>query len=235
MADPSRIVADAEALLQRVSPEGRRLAARARQRRFTARMKTARRLAAAMAAVIAVAILWGLLVGPIGQFGFLAALVAMAVAWVAILLLSRTPAETPQTLAQSDLPLLPQRTEAWLQDQRAALPAPAARLVDGIGVRLEALAPQLVALDAREPVAAEVRKLLSIELPELIEGYRRVPTALRGGARDGPPPDRQLADGLGVVDEQLARISADLAAGDLQKLATQGRYLELKYGGEEPG
>ncbi len=32
-----------------------------------------------------------------------------------------------------------------------------------------------------------------------------------------------------MVDSELARMSADLASGDLNKLATQGRYLELKY------
>ena len=75
-----------------------------------------------------------------------------------------------------------------------------------------------------------MRKLLSIELPELIEGYARVPLSMRKIERDGgPSPDRQLAEALGVVDEQLGQISADLASGDLHRLATQQRYLELKY------
>jgi hypothetical protein len=146
----------------------------------------------------------------------------------------REPEETPQRLAQSDLPQLPSRTEAWLQRQRPALPAPAARLVDGIGLKLETLAPQLAGLDPAEPAAAGIRKLLSVELPELIEGYARVPQNLRKLERDGPSPDRQLLDGLGLVDRQLAEMSEDLAAGDLRALATQQRYLELKYkDGEE--
>ena len=45
-------------------------------------------------------------------------------------------------------------------------------------------------------------------------------------------PDKQLVDGLTVVDSELTRISEQLATGDLNKLATQGRYLELKYQGE---
>jgi hypothetical protein len=32
-----------------------------------------------------------------------------------------------------------------------------------------------------------------------------------------------------VVDSELERMSTQLAAGDLKALATQGRYLELKY------
>ena len=229
MADPHRVMADAEALLQRVSPEGRRLAQRQRQRRNRARLRALGRATAAAMAIILLAIAWGVVVGPIGQIGFLAAVIAMAIAAVVIFATSHEPEETAQSLAVSDITLLPQKTEAWLQRQRAALPAPAQRLADGIGLKLEALAPQLASLDPREPAAAEVRKLLATELPELIEGYTRVPLNLRQDSSNGPAPDKQLVEALGVVDSELARMSADLASGDLQKLATQGRYLELKY------
>ncbi|HWI84698.1 MAG TPA: hypothetical protein VNT42_00040 [Sphingomonas sp.] len=228
MPDPHRVVADAEALLQRVSPEGRRLAQRQRQRRNRQMMKALGRALVASVGIILAAIAVGF-VFPIGQFGFLAALIAMAIAWVVIFAMSHEPEETVQSLAVSDITLLPQKTEAWLQRQRAALPAPAQRLADGIGLKLEALAPQLVGLDPREPAAAEVRKLLATELPELIEGYNRVPLSLRADAGNGVTPDKQLVEALGVVDSELARMTADLASGDLHKLATQGRYLELKY------
>ena len=229
MANSDRIIADAEALLRRVSPEGRHYAQRQRRRRMQAMARVARRLIVATGALIAAMFAWGFIVGPIGQFGLLAVVAAIVLAWVVIVGLSREPEETPQRLAQSDLPLLPSRTEAWLQRQRPALPAPAARLVDGIGLKLEALTPQLVGLDPAEPAAAGIRKLLSVELPELIEGYARVPQNLRKIERDGPSPDRQLLDGLSLVDSQLAEMSEDLAAGDLRALATQQRYLELKY------
>ena len=235
MANADRVVADAEALLQRVSPEGRKLAQRQRQRRNRARIKALGRAIIASLVIIAAAIGWGIVVGPIGQMGFLAVLVAMAVAWFAIFAIGHEPQETVQSLAASDITLLPQRTEAWLQRQRPALPAPAQRLADGIGVRLEQLSPQLAGLDPREPAAAEVRKLLSIELPELIEGYARVPLSMRRTEIDGgQSPDRQLTDALRVVDEQLGEISAGLATGDLRRLATQQRYLELKYKDEDP-
>jgi hypothetical protein len=160
-------------------------------------------------------------------------LIAILASWVAIFAMSHEPTETVQSLAASDITMLPQKTEAWLQRQRAALPAPAQRLADGIGLKLEALAPQLVGLDPREPAAAEVRKLLSVELPELIEGYARVPLSLRQDTSNGLAPDKQLVEALNVVDSELARMSADLASGDLNKLATQGRYLELKYKDED--
>jgi len=228
MPDPNRVMADAEALLQRVSPEGRRLAQRQRQRRNRALIKSfGRALGATMAIILAaIAIGW---VFPIGQMGFLVALVAVLAAWVVVFAMSHEPEETVQTLASSDITMLPQKTEAWLQRQRAALPAPAQRLADGIGLKLEQLAPQVASLDPREPAAAEVRKLLSVELPELIDGYTRVPLSLRQEAGNGIAPDKQLVEALSVVDSELARMSADLASGDLNKLATQGRYLELKY------
>src|SRR3546814_733459 len=134
---------------------------------------------------------------------------------------------------KTDLAELPLRIEEWLERQRAALPAPAARLVDGIALKLEALTPQLQTLEPREPAAAEIRKLIGEELPELVNGYRRVPQSLRRDGRNGMTPDNQLIDGLHVVDAELARMTDQLASGELHKLATQGRYLELKYKGGE--
>ena len=46
-------------------------------------------------------------------------------------------------------------------------------------------------------------------------------------------PEKQLLDGLAVVDTELSRMSEQLARGDLERLATQGKYLELKYQGGE--
>ncbi|MBW8742779.1 MAG: hypothetical protein JF628_00255 [Sphingomonas sp.] len=228
MPDPNRVMADAEALLQRVSPEGRRLAQRQRQRRNRVLLKAFLRALGATIAIILAATAVGWVI-PIGQIGFLAALVAILAAWVVMFAISHEPEETVQTLAASDITMLPQKTEAWLQRQRPALPPPAQRLADGIGLKLEQLAPQVASLDPREPAAAEVRKLLSVELPELIDGYTRVPLNLRQDAGNGIAPDKQLVEALSVVDSELARMSADLASGDLNKLATQGRYLELKY------
>jgi hypothetical protein len=241
MRDLTRITEDIAAdmaarageMLHRHSPEGRRTRQRARERRRRALARIARRMVLAVVAVFVAAIAWGVVIGPIGIGGLMAAGVAILLAWVAILSLSTRPAASPAAIAASDLPLLPERTEEWLQKQRPALPAPAARLVDGIGLKLEALAPQMATLNPQDPAAAEIRKLLCEELPELVDGYRRVPEALRRTARDGPSPDQQLIDGLAVVDGEVARMAAQLASGDLHKLATQGRYLELKYRGDE--
>ena len=231
MVDSGRVIEQAEAMLRRFSPEGRRLALRARRRRFEAVLRRLFRAAVAALLIALGAGLFGLVFEPIGMTGLLLTALVIALA-AAVILFWPARAPTPEKLATADLALLPQRTEEWLERQRPALPAPAARLVDGIGVKLEALAPQLAGLDPREPAAAEIRKLIAEELPELVSGYQRVPASLRREVRDGISADKQLVDGLTVVDSELARMTQQLAAGDLQKLATQGRYLELKYKGD---
>lgn len=224
------IIAKAEVLIQRHS-EGRRLQKRARER---SRRNVARRLsrmAVATAAILFALVAIGLVGFPVGTTGVM--LAALAIVGTC-LLLSVFPQEreaTAESLPTTQLALLPLKTEEWLSTQRLALPAPAARLVDGIGVKLEALVPQLQTLDEREPAAAAVRRLIGDELPELVKGYTRVPIALRRVDTDGIVPEKQLLDGLAVVDTELSRMSENLARGDLERLATQGKYLELKYQG----
>jgi hypothetical protein len=231
--DPNPIVAHAEDLLRRLSPQGRERARRARARRRKAAARMFRRVVAATSAIFLAMLAYGLFIGPVGFEGIMAAVLAVILSTVAIIAFSRAPEATPEALVQTDLAQLPGRTEEWLERQRPALPAPAARLLDGLGVRLEALAPQLATLNPAEPAAIEVRKLLADDLPELVNGYQRVPQPLRRQARNGQSPDGQLVEGLEVIDSEIARMTAQLASGDLDKLATQGRYLELKYRGDD--
>lgn len=233
MIDSESIIRHAEDFLRRVSPEGRARAQRARERRRKAFLRVAKRLVLTTLGIFLAAIVAGLILGPIGDTGVLVTALALVVAWAGIIFFSQSPEPTPEALVQTDLALLPGRTEEWLERQRPALPAPAARLVDGIGVRLDALGPQLQGLDPREPAAAEVRRLIGEELPELVKGYQRVPQTLRREVRDGTSPDSQLIDGLRLVDSELQRMTEQLAAGDLDALATRGKYLELKYKGDE--
>ena len=120
-------------------------------------------------------------------------------------------------------------TEQWLDTQRKLLPAPAQTLVDGIGVKLDMLSPQLAGLSEEQPAAAELRKLIGEQLPELIKSYGKVPPSLRTVARNGKSPDAQLADGLRLIDGEIAEMSEQIAQGDLDSLATRGRFLEIKY------
>ncbi len=227
------IIEHAADFLRRISPEGRAASRRRRERRKAALRRIAKRLVLVSVLILAATIVAGIVLGPIGLNGLLIMILAMVLAWTAILMVSRSPDPTPERLATSDLALLPQQTEEWLDRQRPALPAPAQRQLDQLALSLEAIAPQLAALDPRQPEAIEARRLIGDELPELVRGYQRVPFSLRREPMNGgPSPDRQLVDGLDTIGEEIARMNARLAAGDLKALATQNRFLEIKYRGD---
>ena len=179
------------------------------------------------------AILFGSMVAgffiPLGTTGVMIALGLIVAALLLIVLLPSEPRVRTQALAAAPLTALPLQTEIWLDNQRKALPAPAVTLADSIGVKLETLAPQLERLSEQEPAAQEIRKLLSDHLPELVTGYESIPASLRREERNGRVPEQQLVEGLTVIDGELARISETLASGDIDKLAVQNRFLELKY------
>ena len=159
-------------------------------------------------------------------------MIALGVIIAALVLIALVPTETrvrTEALAQTELAALPLKTEIWLENQRKALPAPAITLVDSIGVRLETLAPQLERMGEGDPAAQEIRKLLADHLPELVTGYQSIPQPLRRQERNGRVPETQLVEGLSVIDAEIARMSETLASGDLDKLAVQNRFLELKY------
>jgi hypothetical protein len=233
MAVSDDIIEHASEFLRRISPEGRASARRRRERRKQAFRRIARRIVLACVAILGIAMATGFVIGPIGIGGVFTMILAMMLAAAAITLWSRAPDVTPEKIATSDLALLPARTEDWLETQRPALPAPAQRQIDQLGLSLEALAPQLAVLDPAQPEALEVRRLIGDELPELIRGYQRVPVSLRRQPMDGgASPDRQLSDGLRTIDEEVARLNTRLAAGNLKALATQNRFLEIKYKGD---
>ena len=173
---------------------------------------------------------------PLGLFGALFVMLALIAVTVTLAVWpGEATAPPPERLRTVDLAQLPAQTGRWLAAQRPALPAPAVTLADRIGQRLDQLAPQLARLDADAPIAGEVRQLVAEQLPDFVGGYTRVPAGLRTVPRNGKTPDAQLVDGLGVIDRQLADLSAQLAQGDLDTLATRGRYLEIKYRGDEAG
>ncbi|HMO74000.1 MAG TPA: hypothetical protein PKD99_01540 [Sphingopyxis sp.] len=177
------------------------------------------------------AALFGALIQPLGFIGLLALLVLLI--GVAVIFGKWPPFPEPRQadLPRTDLRQLAGRTEIWLEAQRPALPAPARQLVDGIGVQLDLLAPQLQTLDATSPAAANIRKLVGEDLPELVAGYQRIPAGLRGEAHAGRTPDETLLGGLKTLESEIGHAARSLAAGELDKLATRERYLQLKYQG----
>lgn len=232
-SESDRILQQADQLLRRVSPAARDLARRQRQRRQQ-RMMRRLRTAVIWGAVIMAAIIGvSMVLSALNLAWIVGGLIICAIIAFFILVAPGEEETTAEKLMESELPALPAKTESWLASQRLALPAPAARQLDGIATRLEELRPQLQNLDPREPAAVEVRRLVGVELPELVEGYKRVPEHLRRDDGRGRSPEKQLVEGLGIVEEEIGRMTRQLASGDLDALATQGKYLELKYRGDE--
>lgn len=228
MSRSDRVLADAEAVLRRHSERGQSLSARARQRRNAGLMRKVKYAFWAVLAVFLASMVSGFVV-PLGTTGVM---IALGIAILCVVTIAMLPAQgqvKTQALAATDLTALPLKTEIWLENQRKALPAPAVTLVDSIGVKLEILAPQLERLNDQEPAAQEIRRLLADHLPELVTGYQSIPAPLRREERNGRVPEKQLVDGLSVIDAEIGRMSESLASGDLDKLATQNRFLELKY------
>lgn len=190
------------------------------------------RIAIADTAILVAALVIGWIV-PLGMFGALAVMAALIAATLFFAIFPLEPEARPEKFHETPLKALPRQTESWLERQRPALPAPAANLIDSIGVRLDTLGVQIANLDEREPAAAEIRKLVGEELPELINGYKRVPELLRRVDRNGATPDAQLVQGLKLIEEEIGQMTAQLAQGDLDLLATRGRYLQIRYRGDD--
>ena len=193
------------------------------------------RIAAAVLAILVGFTLVGMVM-PVGIMGalLLMAMLVAAVAGLAVWPSDAPPAAPPpDRLRTVDLKALPAQTGRWLGAQRPALPAPARSVADRIGARLEVLSPQLGQVDPADENALELRRLIGEQLPAFVNDYARVPTPLRTVERNGRTPDRELVDGLSLIEREIAAMTERLAQGDLDSLSTRGRYLEMKYKGEE--
>lgn len=188
--------------------------------------RRARLVAAAL--VCLAALLAGAFFG-IGAFALVAVMAGVLALLLAIFFAPATPVPTPERLARSELKALPAQTARWLDAQRPVLPPAAVPLLDRLDQRLDTLGLQLGALDDGSPAAAEVRRLVGEQLPAFVKDYQRVPPAMRRTPHAGKTPDQQLADGLGVIEREIGELSEELARGDLDRLATRGRFLEIKY------
>ena len=181
--------------------------------------------------LLILSIFWGLVM-PLGVGGILIIAIAAALVVVGAALFSREADVTAQTIAQASLPDLAERTDRWLDQQRRALPAPAQTLADSIGERLAAIGPQIAALDPRGAEAVELRRMVGEDLPDLVERYARVPEHLRREERNGRVAEADLVEGMRVLDRQLDEFGRNLAATDMDRLASHKRYLELRYEGD---
>lgn len=189
------------------------------------------RAAMAVGVVLVGAGIIGAVIDGIGFWGvMITALLGTAAAYM-LLRYPEMPMPTAESLRETDLGTLAGKTEIWLEAQRPALPAPAIPIVQAIGLRLDALAPQLQALEESNPASREVRKLVGEHLPELINSYKRIPEPLRRQDNGGKTPEQQLVDGLKRIDLEIETMTSQIARGELDKLATRERFLEIRYDG----
>lgn len=190
--------------------------------------------ALAVAAIFVASTVAGLVLDGIGFAGIVVTFLALVAAVVIFGQYPRVklPSRADLTRTQ-DARQLVARTELWLEQQRPALPAPAVRLVEGIGVQLDALGAQLAHVDPAHAAAGETRKLVGEVLPEMIDAYRRIPAHLRTEQRAGSTPDQQLVDSLTKIGAEIDHVTRQLAEGSLDDLAIRSRYLDYKYGGAD--
>ena len=239
MSDVDDQIARARAAMERIAGDYGAVA-RTHQKRIRRTAghvgRKLRNVALADAAILFAAVVIGMILpGGLGILGVMAVFMLLVAVSLGILMAPGPRAPTERTLQQVELKALPRQTERWLEAQRLALPAPAVRLVDSIGQKLEALTPQLSRVEDNTEAAFEVRKLVGEQLPAFIKDYERVPVTLRAQERNGRSPDAELVDGLKLIEREIGDMTQRLAAADLDQLQTRGRYLELKYKDEGQG
>ncbi len=192
-------------------------------------MKKARNIALAVGGLWIGASIIGAIIGGIGFTGVM----TLGIATVAALaIFSRYPRmKMPKRadLNTENVRQLVAKTELWLEMQRSRLPKPIAKSLTFIGSQLDELQPQLEEVDQKHPTAAEIRKLVGEDLPDMIEGFLKIPESLRYEEKNDTTPVKQLESGLDVISREIDSINRQLAQGSIDDLAIRGKYLDYKY------
>lgn len=191
------------------------------------------RIAIADGAILVAAVVIGMIV-PLGIMGAVLFMALLVAATLFLAFWSPAPPAPPQPekLRTVDLKILPAQTTRWLAARRDRLPTGARGVADRIATRLNVLSPQLGEVDPAGETAYELRRLIGEQLPAFVGDYERVPATLRDQPRNGKSPDAELIDGLSLIEREIAEMTERLAQGDLDSLATRGRFLEMKYRGD---
>ncbi|WP_340588743.1 hypothetical protein [Erythrobacter alti] len=234
-----RILSDSRAVLRdnqtggRHRLEGRSIgqgSAKLKRKHFTRKLI---QLAVGMIGIFVAAGVAGAILNGIGFWGVMISLLVMFLLFGVVFKQKiKVPQRADLTRTQ-DARQLVARTELWLEHQRHALPAPAVKIVDDLGVQLDALGKQLAHVDPTHEAAGEVRRLVGEILPETIDSYTKIPANLRNEERAGSTPDKQLVSSLGKISKEVDSVTRQLAQGSLDDLAIKDRYLDYRYGDAE--
>jgi hypothetical protein len=207
-------------------PNAVKLQARRLERTTRSVGRRLRNMAFGVLAVLVAAFLYGNLVAPLGFLGLMVTLMAAICTMFVLAGWPKERAPKLEKLPEAPLATLPAKVESWLEGQRLALPAPAAREIDRIMAQLDRLGPELKTLDPATPQADDARKLLADHLPRLVKSYADVPATERGTAE----AQGHFREGLKVVGSEIDRLTTDIARERLRALETEGRFLESRYG-----
>ena len=196
-------------------------------------LNRAKYFAGAVLTILVTAGIAGVVLNGIGFTGVM--MVALAVMAAAFVFGNYPKVKVPkrEDLKEGSPQQMVANTELWLEQQRKALPAPAAKVVDDLGVQLDALGLQLETIDAAHPAMSDVRELVGEYIPETIDNYRKIPEHLRKEQHTGKSADERLTDSLGKLSGEIDRVTRQLAEGAMDDLAIKDRYLEYRYGGAE--
>jgi hypothetical protein len=132
--------------------------------------------------------------------------------------------------ARPRLDLLARDTEDWLLERCRALPRPALPALDRILDRVRELQPDLAALPSDSPLAGETDRLLGRHLPRLVDTFLELPSPARDPRGEN---SRRLTESLGVVADELTRLSGEIGEGRRLGFDTQHRFIETRYGGSD--
>jgi len=224
---------DPPTVLHGLTPrELRRLRSRrlskARGQRWRHRLRRLKRASLASSAILVAVAVQAILTDGLGAAEVIFTFFAMIAAFMVFAIYPRTRTLAVNKAGAMDLPGLLGQTPVWLDSQRRLLPPPAQEMVDLLQVRIEEFAPQLCRLEANDPVANHVQRLLGEDLPALVGSYTSIPDALTRQQHAGSTPIEQLQAGLASITRELERIGTAAAAGQLDALAIRSRYLDAR-------
>ncbi len=203
---------------------------RQRQMRWSHRLRRLKRAVLVTSGIFLAALALAIVNDGLADADLILAGLAGVIAFFGFLIFPRFRAPTIHELEAVRLDELGRATEHWLEMQRPLLSGRARSQLDKLGFCLERLTPQLAQLDEREPIAHEIRGLLTNHLPAMVESYIRIPETHRAQPdAAGVTPEARLVNGLAIIEREIDTVSGHISRGEFHELAKRGRYLEIRY------
>ncbi|HEX8443856.1 MAG TPA: hypothetical protein VF631_09445 [Allosphingosinicella sp.] len=167
---------------------------------------------------------YGIAVAPVGGPSLVAAGAATLAAATAALVWPSRRAPAGESVARAELAALPFRAEDYLLRHRDLLPSVACAALDAIHDALGELDRHLGELHPDAPLAGEAHRLLQAHLPGLIDSFLALPKSART-----PDVCGRLAQSLGVLADELARLTTEIGRDRMTSFETQERFVQSRY------